>query len=79
MIIKGLSNIIAHLQDEHQKNLDEWCKRKGLPTLMAKEVQRQYRRRNPRWFEEDDADYELEMMGYQAVGAAGNYFEIPNR
>lgn len=28
---------------------------------------------------EDDADWELELTGYQAVGAAGEYFEIPNR
>jgi hypothetical protein len=33
-----------------------------------------------RWSEqEDDADYELELTGYQAVGAAGDYWDIPNR
>jgi len=26
-----------------------------------------------------DADYELELTGYQEVGAAADYFDIPNR
>lgn len=26
-----------------------------------------------------DFDYELELTGYQAPGAAGDYWEIPNR
>ena len=38
---------------------------------------REYRRYH-HWHE-DDADYELELTGYQEVGAAGDYFEVPNR
>lgn len=30
-------------------------------------------------YPDDDADYELELTGYQAVGAAGDYWEVPNR
>lgn len=62
MIIRGLDNIIAHLRNEHQKNLDEWCERKGLSPYTSETVQQEYRRRNPQWF--DEKEYDSTPEGY---------------
>jgi len=58
---------------EHQKNVDEWCERKGLPPYMASEVKREYYRRNPYPNGENivgdhDEDYLVDAL-----------FDIPNR
>lgn len=41
--------------------------------------QKNWRRPRRRYDEGYDFDYELELTGHQAVGAAGDYWEVPNR
>lgn len=76
MIVKGLKQIVEHRNREHQKNVDEWCERKGLSPYMAREVKRQYYKRNPPEREwptganevgDHDEDYVIDAL-----------FDIPN-
>lgn len=68
MILRGLKAINGFLDKQHEENLTRWY---------AEHTVGVRRNRNP--YSDDDADYELELTGYQAVGAAGDYFEVPNR
>lgn len=76
MILRGLDAINAYLTNEHQKNLDEWCKQRGLPRLMAQEVKREYWRRNT--YRVNGGERDFCDQDYPGRGLEFEFFEIPN-
>jgi hypothetical protein len=67
MILRGLNQIHAYLDNIKREHFRAWGIRNGLGPIGPA----------PEWNAAGDAD--LEETGFQAPGAAGSYWEIPNR